>query len=325
MTSAIPPVLALTATATPDVVEDILLRLHIPDAEIVHTGFNRDNIFLSVSPVADEADRRRQLARLLKRLNGSGIVYTATVKAVGQLSTWLTEQGLHASAYHGRMKSADRTRFQERFMAGQDRVLIATNAFGMGIDKPDIRFVIHHHMPANLESYYQEFGRSGRDGLPAHAMLLHHPDDHKLFRFFQTGRYPDAEDLLNAHHALKRLSNPAEPPHLKAIEAISPLPKTKLKLALTLLEDRQVIHKDSKGRFRLLDADLSLDDFNRLARSSRERDERDQLRLRQVDEYATTQRCRWAYLLDYFTDDEPVPERCGHCDQCLPANEPRVE
>ncbi|HEU5116578.1 MAG TPA: RecQ family ATP-dependent DNA helicase, partial [Isosphaeraceae bacterium] len=270
-----PPVLALTATATPDVVEDILARLRIPDAEVVHTGFDRENLFLSVSPVADETDRRARLARLVAELEGSGIIYTATVKAVGEVSDWLREKGIAVASYHGRMKSADRSRIQETFMTGEERVLVATNAFGLGIDKPDIRFVIHHHAPANLESYYQEFGRAGRDGQMAHGMLLYHPDDLNLYRFFQSRRYPDSEDLLNAHHALKRLSENADPPNLKEIEAISPLPKTRLNLAMTMLEDRGVVEKDSKRRYKLIEADLGLADFERLARASRERDERD--------------------------------------------------
>ncbi len=319
-----PPVLALTATATADVVEDILGRLRIADAEVVHTGFDRENLFLSVSPVADEMDRRGQIARLLAGLEGSGIIYTATVKAVGEVSDWLGEQGIRVGSYHGRMKSADRSRIQEKFMTGEERVLVATNAFGLGIDKPDIRWVIHHHPPANLESYYQEFGRAGRDGETAHGMLLYHPDDLKLYRFFQSRRYPDSEELQNAHHALKRLSENAEPPNMKEIEAISPLPKTKLKLAMTVLEDRDVVEKDEKRRYKLIEADLGLGDFERLARSSRERDERDRLRLHQVEEYALSRRCRWAYLLDYFTEEDTFPEHCGHCDRCVPAQEPQV-
>jgi len=138
-----PPVLALTATATDDVIEDIRHVLHIPDAEIVHTGFYRSNLVLSVVPAAGEDQKREWLERLLGQSEGTGIVYTATVKAVNELTAFLRDQGVSAAAYHGRLKVAERESNQDRCMAGDLKVMVATNAFGLGIDKPDIRFVIH--------------------------------------------------------------------------------------------------------------------------------------------------------------------------------------
>ncbi len=225
-----PTLLALTATATQEVIEDILEQLHIPDAQVVHTGFYRDNLHLNVVQVADEDDRLQRLIQLLKDERGSGIIYVATVKALKELEERLKSSGFGVTTYHGRMKAAERNANQDQFMSGEVPIMVATNAFGMGIDKPDIRFVAHAHLPGTIEAFYQEFGRAGRDGNPARSTLFFHTDDQKLFRFFQGGRYPSAEDLANAHHALKRLAD--TPPLLGEIEAISPIPKTRLKVAL---------------------------------------------------------------------------------------------
>src|SRR5262249_38827104 len=162
-----PTVMAMPATATDEVVDDILRQLRIPDAEIVHTGFYRPNLHLAVLPAPDEVVRRERLAGLLAEESGSGIIYAATVKAVGELTEYLQGLGFNLTSYHGRMKAADRAANQDRFMRGEVPIMVATNAFGMGIDKPDIRFVIHAHLPGSIEAFYQEFGRAGRDGEPS--------------------------------------------------------------------------------------------------------------------------------------------------------------
>ncbi len=318
-----PPVLALTATATDDVIRDIGRLLGIPDAEVVHTGFYRENLALGTAPVADETQRRTRLLAGLDAHEGQGLIYTATVKAVEELTDWLTERGIDAAGYHGRMASRRRTQAQERFMAGSVRVMVATNAFGLGIDKPDIRFVIHHHLPPTLEAYYQEFGRAGRDGAPASALLLHHPDDARLYRFFQARRYPDTNDLVNVHHALRRLATgaDAEAPDLDALRVIAPIPPVRLRLVLNLLVAQGVVSQDRRGRFELLKPDLDREALGRLTSSSRERDESDRLKLQQVLDYAVTRRCRWQALLSAFGHgDEADPLTCGRCDNCLRQN-----
>ena len=142
-----PTVMAMTATATDEVVDDIIRQLRIPDAEIVHTGFYRPNLHLAVVKTPDEVRRRERLAGLLAEESGSGIIYVATVKAVGELTEYVQGLGFDATSYHGRMKAADRAANQDRFMSGEVPIMVATNAFGLGIDKPDIRFVIHAHLP----------------------------------------------------------------------------------------------------------------------------------------------------------------------------------
>ncbi len=315
-----PPVLALTATATEDVIDDIRRTLHIPDAEIVHTGFYRPNLQLGVVPVAGEAEKRTKILELVRASQGTGIVYTATVKAVVELTEFLRSEGIDAAPYHGRLKKSEREANQDRFMAGDLRVMVATNAFGLGIDKADIRFVIHHHLPANLEAYYQEAGRAGRDGKPATCTLLFDPTDKALLRFFQAGRYPDGADLVNVHHALKRLSDAPEPPTIAEVEAISPVRKARLKAVLNLLK-QQRIARDDNGRISLLRPDLTPAELERLTVDQGEGDERDRLRQKQVIEYAEARGCRWEAVVDYFGQSDRDWVTCGHCDTCRSVEE----
>jgi ATP-dependent DNA helicase RecQ len=313
-----PAVLALTATATDDVIDDIRRVLRIPDAEVVHTGFYRPNLELAVVPAAGEVEKRAKLLELIRKTEGTGIVYTATVKAVGELTEFLLSEGIDAASYHGRLKKSDREANQDRFMSGDLRVMVATNAFGLGIDKADIRFVIHHHLPSNLEAYYQEAGRAGRDGKPAVCTLLFDPSDKALLRFFQAGRYPDGADLVNVHHALKRLAD--GPPTIAEIEAISPVRKARLKAVLNLLKLQGVVAEEA-GRLTLLRPDLTPDELERLTVSQRERDEHDRVRQQQILDYAQGRGCRWEALIDYFGQADRDWATCGHCDVCRSAEE----
>ncbi len=310
-----PPVLALTATATSDVIADIRRSLHIPEAEVVHTGFDRENLDLAVIPVADGPDRKSILLKTLAKSEGTGIIYAATVKAVAEVAEFLARNGLEVATYHGKLRPAERTASQDRFMRGEVKAMVATNAFGLGIDKPDIRFVIHYNLPGTIEAYYQEIGRAGRDGLPSWATLLFDPADSKLQKFFQGGRYPSGDDLVNAHHALKRLADRPEPPSPAELQAISPLAKTRMKVALALFKGRDIVEETEDGRLKLLQPGLSPPELERLAGSYRERDEMDKLKQRRMVEFAETSACRWATLLDYF-DDERSFARCGRCDRC---------
>ena len=193
---------------------------------------------------------------------------------------------MEVAPYHGRLKAADRASSQERFMRGEVKAIVATNAFGMGIDKPDLRFVIHHHLPATLEAYYQEAGRAGRDGQPAHCTLLFDPTDKTLHRFFQAGRYPETTHLVNAHHALIRFADAPAPPTLAELSAIAPLSKSRLQQALRMFKDRGIVRETGDRRYEVVHRETSLDDLERMARIYRERDERDRLKQQQMIAYA---------------------------------------
>jgi ATP-dependent DNA helicase RecQ len=328
-----PPVLALTATATQDVIEDILERLGVPDADVVHTGFYRPNLTLDVIPADGDREKRQLLRKVLANVGrgargepaggsphsteGTGIVYAATVKAVEELTEYLEAQGVNVAAYHGRMAPKKRAEAQDRFMAGDVTALVATNAFGLGIDKPDIRFVVHYHLPGTVEAFYQEFGRAGRDGQPARGVLLYDPADQKLQRFFGRGRYPDDGDLVNAYHTLERLLDSPEPPTLAELTAISPLPGAKLKVCLDLLTGRGVARAEEGNRYRLVKRGLDRDQIAREGRAYRAREERDRAKLQSLVEYAECRSCRWHTVLKYFGEGDELPTmKCGHCDRC---------
>jgi ATP-dependent DNA helicase RecQ len=311
-----PPIMALTATATPDVVEDILAQLRMPDAGVVHTGFYRPNLDLDVVPARGDSQKRALLLERLRKTDGTGIIYSATVKAVEEVSTFLKSAGVEADGYHGRLPARRRAEVQDRFMADEFKALVATNAFGLGIDKRDIRFVLHYHLPGTTEAFYQEFGRAGRDGDRANGALLYDPEDRKLLRFFQAKSYPDGDDLTNAHHTLKRLHHRPQPPTLREILAISPLSGGRMKVCLSLFTARGVVRYETGGRYRLLRPDMTRDELTRVGQSYRDREERDLCRHQEMVGYAEGRGCRWQTLLDYFGGEGLPDAHCGHCDHC---------
>jgi ATP-dependent DNA helicase RecQ len=311
-----PPVMALTATATPEVIEDILAQLRMPDAEVVHTGFYRANLELNVVPARGEAEKRALLLEQLEKTDGTGIIYSATVKAVEELTAFLKSARLEVDGYHGRLSARRRAEAQDRFMADEFKALVATNAFGLGIDKPDIRFVLHYHLPGTTEAFYQEFGRAGRDGDRACSALLYDPADRKLLRFFQTKSYPDGDDLSNAHHTLKRLHSRPQPPTLPEILAIAPLSAGRMKVCMSLFTARGFVRYETGGRYRLLCPDMTRDELARVGQSYRDRQERDLRKHEEMVRYAEGRDCRWQRLLGYFGGEGLPDEHCGHCDRC---------
>ena len=173
-----PLTLALTATATPEVQEDILKNLVIQNATRVIHSVNRENISILVEETSDYQLKLQSLLSYLKRVQGSGIIYVSSRKLAEQLSEWLLEKGFdHVAYYHGGMDTSDRILIQQQFLSGQLRIIVATNAFGMGINKNDIRFIFHLNMPLSVEAYVQEIGRAGRDGLPSVAILIYTEGD----------------------------------------------------------------------------------------------------------------------------------------------------
>jgi ATP-dependent DNA helicase RecQ len=201
-------------------------------------------------------------------------------------------------------------------MADEFKALVATNAFGLGIDKRDIRFVLHYHLPGTTEAFYQEFGRAGRDGDRACSALLYDPADRKLLRFFQAKSYPNGDDLVNAHHTLKLLHHRPEPPTFAEIRAISPLSAARMKVCLSLFTARGIVRYETGGHYRLMRPEMSRDELARTGQSYRDRQDRDLLKHQQMVGYAEGRGCRWQTLLAYFGDEGLPGERCGNCDHC---------
>lgn len=311
-----PPVLAFTASATSDVVDDIRRELKVPDAVQIHTGFSRPNLRLEVETFEDDGGKRDRLAELLKDQDSSGIVYAATVKTVEELAADLSSRGLPVSAYHGRMSARKRAAVQEEFMSAS-RTLVATNAFGLGIDKPDIRFVIHYNLPGSIESFYQEFGRAGRDGADARCVLLYDAGDQKIQRFFARGSHPRTDDLVNAYHTLSLVvEQHGRAASLREIQAVSPLSPSKMKSCLAFFINRSIVAQEKRGRYTLLRCGLTRNDLERAGRSYEERIEKELVRLEVMREYAAKSSCRWKRILSYFESDELGADRCQNCDIC---------
>ena len=311
-----PAVLALTATATEDVASDISQQLGIARDGIVHTGSYRPNLALQVEQVAREEDKLDRAVTIVRGTQGTGLVYTATVKAAVAVHEALEQAGESVGLYHGKLSAGDRKAAQDAFMDGERRVMVATNAFGLGIDKPDIRFVLHYQLPPGLESYYQEAGRAGRDGKSSLCTLLYLRADKAVQQFFLAGRYPSDDDAAALYHALQ------EPPHedgawtLPLLQSALGRPRSKVQVALGLLRRQKIVGVDAQGHVRLLKRGLQPDALATLMAAYRDKRETDRETLERMVFYAQTGQCRWRVLLEHLEGEAPF-ERCKHCDNCL--------
>jgi ATP-dependent DNA helicase RecQ len=329
-----PRVLALTATATPGVVDDIRRQLGREEMEIIDIGVFRENLRLEVIPSPREESKREALPRLLGEMEGTGIVYVSTIKDCEEVTEHLQSLGFAAARYHGRLGARERKRTQDRFMAGDLRVIVATNAFGMGIDKPDIRFVVHYNLPGSLESYYQEAGRAGRDGERARCVLLYQPEDKNTQIFFISGSYPKPDQFADVYRALGRLggSQGEAVPLADLRNGLGRLAKTKLQVILETLKEMELVAEPEPGSFEIRKKGLDDAALEELAHRYEERGEADRDRLKKMVLYAQTALCRWKYLVGYFGEEVDC-EHCGHCDNCArpivepapkPAEKPQV-
>lgn len=201
-----PPTVALTATATPEVRDDICRQLALTNPQTIITGFDRTNLAYYVLPARNDAEKDELLVQTLNHHEGLAVVYAATRKAVDRLTFVLEREGIAAAGYHAGLDDSHRREVQESFMTERIRAIIATNAFGMGIDKPNVRIVIHHAMPGTLEAYYQEAGRAGRDGKHSDVFLLHSFPDRFTHEFFIKGAHPDRKTVGLVYDALARQS-----------------------------------------------------------------------------------------------------------------------
>jgi ATP-dependent DNA helicase RecQ len=312
-----PPVLALTATATEEVVDDIGRQLNRPRLNVVNTGVYRPNLHYSVVQVTNPDEKLEQAQRLVRETEGKGIVYAATVKAAEEIHALLQEQGESVTIYHGKLGAAERKANQDLFMNDERRVMVATNAFGMGIDKPDTRFVIHLQIPANLEAYYQESGRAGRDGKDADCTLLFLQDDKRVQQFFLAKHYPTADEIRAVYEAVRELAeNEAATPE-RVEDVAGDMAGPYLKVCLKLLKDARLLRQSRKLAFNVTAQEPKAALFEAMAEVYRRKQDHDKEALEQMVGYAVSGFCRWKLLLDYFGDEVEGFEKCCRCDNCL--------
>jgi ATP-dependent DNA helicase RecQ len=302
-----PPILALTATATPEVVDDIVRQLGMSEPRVVQTGVDRPNLFLEVRRTVNRAMKEQALLELLQGAKGPAIVYCATVRKVEELHRWLEAQGQRVARYHGRLKSTDREEMQRQFMCGETRTVVATNAFGLGIDKPDIRLVAHWNFPGSIEAWYQEAGRAGRDGKPARATVLYRLEDKRIQSYFLGGKYPDRDESLCVFRAIAGEARSA-----KAIAEDCGLGEKRVKVIVAQLIGAGAVKRRGRALVKVRDLDAAglqgaLTEYERRQLDDRER-------LEAITRFAQSAACRRRLLREYFGEERGAD--CGNCDNC---------
>ncbi|HSD00294.1 MAG TPA: RecQ family ATP-dependent DNA helicase [Casimicrobiaceae bacterium] len=317
-----PPVLALTATATDEVARDIVTQLKRPAMRVVQTGIYRENLHYGVLHTTNDDERVARVVQVVKAARGAGIVYAATISVAETLAEALRNGGVRAGVYHGRLPARERRAQQDAFMDGRLDVMVATNAFGLGVDKPDVRYVLHAQMPGSIEAYYQESGRGGRDGEVAQCTLLYDLRDRRVQQFFLARRYPDAEQLEAVRDAIARIAPEGAVSFAALREGLPGISEVKIKVAIKLLVDAGAVVRRAGGAvaFRQGQAGAAaVQERSRIAELARgyaEKAEQDREKLERMVFYAQTGLCRWRVLLDYF-GERLEQERCGNCDNCI--------
>ncbi|MGQ0561732.1 MAG: RecQ family ATP-dependent DNA helicase [Gemmatimonadota bacterium] len=305
-------VIALTATATPEVRRDIITHLRMRRPTILASGFDRPNLKWHVLAAERAADKDAVLLRLLRReRTGPALVFASTRKRVDAVADFLNARSIRASGYHAGIKSSERTRLQERFMSEQAGVVIATNAFGMGIDKANVRLVVHYDMPASLEAYYQEAGRAGRDGHDSDCVLLHAYRDRFTHEFMIDGAHPAEETI---RRVLLRLPDRMTRKELAGVLKLTGTNRRELGSAIRILANAGNIEIEGKppdGVVLVRSRDVTREALAH-ARIARERE---LVRLKRMQAYAYHRGCRRAFVLEYFGASFSL-SACAGCDNC---------
>ena len=324
--------LALTATATPYVRSDIIQQLGLNQPQTFVSGFDRPNLMIEVIHTERERQKIAHIKRLANKTRGSGIIYASTRKAVEQVGGKLQDAGLSVVAYHAGMSDSLRIKAQDAFMSGRKQMIVATNAFGMGIDKPDIRFVVHYQMPGSIEAYYQEIGRAGRDGLPSTCVLLFNYADKNTHDFFIEGSYPDISVIKQVYDSLASTE-------LKRIELSTAeiarrtgeRNEMAIQSALYVLERAGHIQRTApvlnramrgaqQGRSIVMLDDGPAAQLRVDPRDLSRRGELERRKLREMIDFCYTDYCYRAHILRYFGDRQHQ-RQCGTCGNCRPTAE----
>lgn len=316
-----PQVLALTATATPEVRSDILQTLKLRDPYTSIRGFSRPNLSLHITHTEKAKNKYERLRDVISHWQ-TGIIYCSTRKKVEEVAGLLDDWSIKTVAYHGGMDDKGREAAQNRFLQRKVPVAVATNAFGMGIDRSDVRFVLHYDIPGSIEAYYQEAGRAGRDGEPSHCELLFNYADTKTQDFFIEGSNPTFEIIRDVYQSLLNLSDNANEIHA-SIEDITDRADVKNSMAvssaLAMLARQGWIERfDIPGKrirgTRLLQPTKLARDLNLDRKAILEKERRDRSKLKSMIEMCYAEKCRQQSILEYFGEGEA--EGCGNCDVC---------
>jgi ATP-dependent DNA helicase RecQ len=304
-----PRVVALTATAAQPVRDDIVTRLGLRRPRQVVASFDRPNLHLAAREFTDDGDKRAAVLDHVTEVAGrGGLLYTASRRDTGYYAGELAGRGVRAMAYHGGMRTADRDRVHRAFHDGDVDVVVATSAFGMGIDRPDVRFVAHASIPESLDSYYQQIGRAGRDGEPAEILLHHRPEDLALQKFLNQAKAP----LKEVRSVATELAKQRGPIPVAELAGRVPGPSARRTRAVNLLEQAGALTV-GEGGLRLVAPDVD----NAVEGASEAAGRHAALvrsRLEMMRGYAETTGCRRQYLLGYF--GEHLADPCGRCDTC---------
>ena len=301
-----PPVVALTATASPVVRQEIIDSLGLRDPLVVTGGFDRPNLSLEVRRYGDEADKRAAVVATVVDLDGAGLVYCQTRRDTESYADALAEEGVEAVVYHAGLRRAERDEVHRRFHDGEVSVVVATTAFGMGIDKPDVRFVVHASIPDSIDSYYQQIGRAGRDGAAARAVMFYRAEDLGRTKRFATHQI-DEELLRRVYAAL----DTDAPRRLKELAAVVGRGRAVTQAVNLLVQSGTVVTgRNGYVRTRIRDAEA----VARALEVAETAERVDLTRVEMMRSYAEAGRCRRQRLLSYFGDHLPSP--CGNCDVC---------